>query len=186
MKKLLILSCLSLLVFTDLSAETVKRFHIGFDVGGCPITPDVNGYRFGGGIGVQVSKRVGFIAEFGYAFNTSNRVRHYRQPENMTTTFSSVPLSGSIVLITPVTEGFSAHIGLGLGYYLMKIRDEYFYNDTSSGYETKSQGLAPHVSLGFEAEVIKRITIYASVKEIIGKSEWYDRYEGETNDIHFS
>jgi hypothetical protein len=70
MEKLFILTSLGLLFFTDLSADTGKRFHIGLDVGGCPVSQHLNGYRIGGGIGVKVSRRVGLIAEFDYAFNT--------------------------------------------------------------------------------------------------------------------
>ena len=116
MRKLFVLLCISLLFLTGLSAETGKRFHFGLDVGGVPITPDVTGYRIGGGIGVKVSTHWGFIAEFGYAVNTSEK-EYVRNQWSYRTSYSSIPLSGSIVFITPVTEGFSAHIGLGFGYY---------------------------------------------------------------------
>jgi hypothetical protein len=188
MRKLLVPLCLCLLFFTDLSAETGKSFHVGLDIGGVPITPDVIGYRIGGGIGVKLSKRLGFIAEFGYAVNRSEKER-VRNSWRERTTFSSIPLSGSIVLITPVTEGFSAHIGLGVGYYFMKIKEERRYYSTTSEYKTKSDGIAPHVSLAIEAKVGKRTTICASVKEIIGKTRWYGLYNlfgAESKQIHFS
>jgi hypothetical protein len=59
-------------------------------------------------------------------------------------------------------------------------------NDGRQVHDTRIQGIAPHVSLAFEAEVTKRITIHASVKEIVGKGKRDNPYSPvKEDDIHF-
>jgi hypothetical protein len=192
MKKLFILLSSSLLLFTGVFAETSRRFSVGFNVGGCRIVENMDGYRIGGEFGFQISRRMGFLAEFGYAYNTSS---YEGSSYTGKWTYSSVPVSASLVFITPVTENFSAHIGLGLGYYSIRFKSRTTYdNKDSNPYipypypdpDYRVKGLAPHVCMVIEAAVSKQITMIAGVKQIIGKSELEGDSGSSKIDLYFS
>lgn len=212
MKKIAIFGISGLLflfaAFKDIKAERQNKAYIGMDAGGCRIYEDVNGYRIGGELGFHVAKRLGLVLDFGYAFNTTVfKTNDGLDSSEYKVTYSSFPVSCAVVLITPVSEVFSVEIGAGLGYHFVRVNREgavngsndgpssYSYIDPYYSYGTgteKIRGFAPHVRFAVEVEVTKRMSIYAGVKQIIGKGNLKEGRVGygasglSRSDVHFS
>ena len=146
MKKAMILVSIGIFLFSIvlpvLSYAAGKGFYLGMNFGGMPIAGTFNGYGVGGEIGFQFSERVAIMGEVEYGYQSyshesSGEYYSYHDEMNL----STVPISGSLVFITPIGEKFSARIGAGLGYYSIKIkqtsRESNAYYGSESEVETQ-------------------------------------------------
>ncbi|MBL7083780.1 MAG: porin family protein [Candidatus Aminicenantes bacterium] len=197
MKKIIILMCFLCLIFGTISPavseESGRGVSLGVSVGAYSIVMYFNSYRFCGELGYQFTERIGIMGEFGYASTTQSyesRSNSYSSSSKMT--YSGVPISVTLLFITPVTKRFSPYVGLGVGHYSMTIKEEWTfqspYYGTDSETETdKIKGFAPHFTVGIESEVLNRVIIFGEVKQIVGKTklEKTDEYGYSKEDIHF-
>jgi len=174
------------------SEESGKGLSLGVNVGAFPIVYYFKAYRFGGEIGYQFTERIGIMGEFAYALTTQSyeaRSSSYSTTDKMT--YSAVPISVTLLFITPVTKRFSPYLGLGVGHYSITIKDEWTYDGyfgPDSDTETeKIKGFAPHFTVGVEFEIFKRVTISGEVKQIVGKTkfEQTDDWGYEKEDFEF-
>lgn len=185
MKKIFIFLGVSILILGGISpalnGETQKGLHLGVSIGTFPFVPAFNSYRVGGEIGYQFTDRVGINMEFGYGYITSNyesdeQSQYFQSSYSRETTYSAVPISGSLLFTTPVGNGFTAYVGIGLGYYTIKIKNDWtressYSGTTSDTAEEEAKGFAPHINIGIESAISKRITIFGELKHIVGKIE---------------
>lgn len=197
MKKIIILICFFCLIFGTISPAVSEKsgrgLSLGVNVGAFPIVLYFNSYRFGGELGYQFTERIGIMGEFAYASTTQSyesRSNSYSSSSKMT--YSAVPISVTLLFITPVTKRFSPYVGLGVGHYSITIKDEWTYQSpyygTDSSTETdKIKGFAPHFTVGVESEISNRVTIFGEVKQIVGKTKFEERdeYGYSKEDIHF-
>jgi hypothetical protein len=197
MKKAMILVSIGIFLFgiilPIMSNAAGKGFNLGMNFGGIPIAGTFNGYSIGGEIGFQFSERVAFTCEVGYGYQSysyESSGEYYSYSDEVI--LSTVPISGSLVFITPIGEKFSARIGAGLGYYLIKIneisRESSTYYGSESREETKDiNGIAPHVSFGIETAISKYASIYGEVKYSVGKAvlEEDNTYGSSKSDLLF-
>lgn len=193
MKKPIILMCFFYFIFCVVcptaSGESGKGISLGANFGTFPILEGYNSYRYGGEVSYQISNRIGIVGEFAYAYRTSSAKQetpYYSFSSKMT--YSSIPISASLVFITPIDKRFSTYIGAGLGYCEIKVVSEYTF-DTESETETqKIDRIAPHFNVGIETSISKRIAIFGEVKQIMGKAKFKETeepgYSSET-DVHF-
>ena len=167
-------------ITTESFGETGKGFYLGVGVGSFPVWI-FNSYYVSGEIGYRFSKRVGIVADVGYGSISSYHESrsssiYYPYSRSNTSTYNSFPISGSLIISAPVGDNFLGYVGLGLGYYKTKMKDESTYQNSYNGTnsrteESESKGLAPHVSFGIEFAVSKMITIFGELKHIVGLTE---------------
>jgi len=184
MKKVIIVMGIGLVILGGISSnsfgETGKGFYLGIGGGTFPVWI-FNSYHVSGEIGYRFSKRFGIVADVGYGLisihNESNNTNeNYPYSRSSTTTYSSFPVSGSLIISTPVGENFIGYVGLGLGYYKLKTKMESTHQNSYSGTtsdtdESESKGFAPHISIGMEWAVSQQITIFGELKHIVGNAE---------------
>lgn len=183
MKKIIHFFCFCIFILwalcPHLSAEPQRGVHFGISAGAFPIFWAFNSYRFGAEIGYRTG-RIAFITEVAYGHTTSeyesrSDYEYYSYSSSSKTTYTSIPISGSLLYITPLSESFSAYVGVGFGYYTIKVKEKSSSQNTyySSTYtdEEEAKGFAPHVSLGLESSIAKGISIFGEVKQIVGKAE---------------
>lgn len=171
-------------------AETGKGFYLGVGVGAFPVWI-YNSYHVSGEIGFRFSKRIGIAADVGYGsissyYESEYTNEYYPYSSSSTMTYRSTPISGSLIISTPVGENFMGYIGIGLGYYKIKLIEksthQNSYNGTTSDTdEYESKGLAPHISFGIEFAVSRQTTIFGDLKHIVGQSE-----SEQTRDNYYS
>ena len=91
-------------------------------------------------------------------------------------TYRSTPISGSLTISTPVGDKFIGYVGIGLGYYKLKLIEKSTYQNSYNGLTTdtdelESKGLAPHISLGIEFAVSRQTAIFGDLKHVVGQSK---------------
>ncbi|UCC38993.1 MAG: outer membrane beta-barrel protein, partial [Candidatus Aminicenantes bacterium] len=168
MKKIIILMCFFCFIFGTISpavsGESGKGLSLGVNVGAFPIVYYYKAYRIGGEIGYQFTERIGIMGEFAYASTTdSYESRSSSSSSSDKITYSAVPISVTLLFITPVTKRFSPYVGLGVGHYSITIKDEWTYQSSLYGSDSetwteKIKSFAPHLAVGVEFEIFKRVT----------------------------
>jgi hypothetical protein len=151
----------------------------GLSFGAQPFANLASGYRVGGELGIQFSNHFAFVGDVSYAFQTYSyeyvsAYGSYSSSTKSETTYSTVPLCGSLVFIAPVGEKMSARIGAGVGYYLIKSHYVRARKNSYGGTDNKDEtdeikGIAPHVSLGLEVTVSKNARIFGQARYSVGK-----------------
>ena len=173
-------------ITTDSFGETGKGFYLGVGVGSFPVWV-FNSYYVSGEVGFRFSKRVGIVADVGYAqlsahHESESAYVYYNSSYSSTITYRSVPISGTLIISTPVGDNFLGYVGRGLGYYKTKMKEESAYQNGYNGPgsdtdESETKGFAPHVSFGIEFAVSKQITIFGELKHIVGLTESEEKEE---------
>jgi hypothetical protein len=79
-------------------------------------------------------------------------------------TYTSVPISLSLLFITHVSKNFSTYIGLGIGHYFIRIEEDWTHQSpwygTENGTEVdKFKDYAPHINFG--NETIVRLAVFS-------------------------
>ena len=181
MKKSIIFAIfLFLFIFSQsvLFAEDTKRgASIGLTAGAYPFMWNFNSYRFGGEIGYQFTSRIGIMAEFAYAGAKSSYKYSGNSAESSREyTYTSVPMSLSLLFITPVSNNFSTYIGLGVGHYSIKIEEDWTHQSpwlgTESGTEVdKFKEFAPHILFGIETAASKSMIFFGEIRQSVGKTK---------------
>jgi len=201
MKKSRILVSIGIFLFAvispALSDAAGRGLNLGLNFGGMPIVGGYNGYSFGGEIGLQFSERVALVGEIAYGYQSyshESSSQYYEEIYSYSSemTLSTVPISGSLVFITPIGEKLSARIGVGLGHYSIKIHETWRDSDPYYGTETEEEtekvnGIAPHISLGIETAISKYASLYGEVKYSVGKAvlEKENSYGTSKSDLQF-
>jgi opacity protein-like surface antigen len=196
MKKIIILICSCCFIFSaicpELSGAPGRGFSFGINVGIFPIewhldTFLVDNYYgkrqsvflFGGELGYQFTERIRIIGEFAYGRESGLNKTQYDTGDisYMKATYSSMPVSASLLFITPVNKRASFYMGIGLGYYKIISKSEYgSMGEITYSYADKIRGLAPHINFGIESALSKRISFFSEVIIIVGKTKL--KYEG--------
>lgn len=191
MKKYIILILFCSIIFSanysTLFAETGRGFNFGVSVGTFPFVWSNNGIKplnslcLSGRIGCQFTKHFGIIGEVAYSYassytKTTSTWNGYW--ESQETNHTTIPMTLSLIYSEPISERFTAYIGLGFGYYQMKHKD--FYNRNNGTIRSwteadKTNTLVPHFNLGSEFSIFNKIKIFFEIKKTIGKA----RFEGE-------
>ena len=172
MKKILILICFYFFVFGSIChtsfAEPSRGLILGIKIGTFPIVTFFNSYRFGGEVGYQLTNSISIIGEFAYGETTNSWFtgsvgsghRFYDA------TYSCIPIRASLLLPLIKVKTFSIYWGPGLGYYFITIKTyELIRNLTET---TKIKGFAPHLNIGMELRVLKRVAIFGELKQFFG------------------
>jgi opacity protein-like surface antigen len=177
-----------------LYAETGRGFNFGVSVGTFPFVWSNNGIKtlnslcLSGRIGCQFTRHFGIIGELAYSYarsytKTTSTWNEYW--ESQETNHTTIPVTLSLIYSEPISERFTAYIGLGFGYYQMKHKD--FYNRNNGTLQSwtdadKINTLVPHFSLGSEFSIFPKIKIFYEIKKTIGKARFeYELYGGATN-----
>jgi opacity protein-like surface antigen len=143
---------------------------------------------------INLTERIGIVGEFayGYATHSYGYKDNYGYSFSKKTTYSSVPINASLLFITPVGKRFSTYIGLGIGYYLIKVKEDWIGKSTLYGTKSDTEtdrmnGFAPHINVGIETAVSMRIVIFGEVKQIVGKTKFKETDEDgySERDVHF-
>jgi hypothetical protein len=165
-----------------------KGFSLGIKIGTFPIVTFFNSYHFGGEVGYQLTNSVSIIGEFAYgkATNSWREGTLYLGYRFYNATYSCIPIRASLLLPLIKIKTFSIYWGPGLGYYFITIKThEEIRNLTET---TKIKGLAPHLNIGVELRVLKRVAIFGELKRIFGP-EWLREIEayGDSyyKNVHF-
>jgi opacity protein-like surface antigen len=196
MKKLITLISFGSLVLWGfspaLSAESGRGFSLGASVGGFSAGAGANGLRFGGEFSYQFTDHLGLLFEVASGKITQNYESSdtYGYSYRDKSTYSSTPISASLLFIAPLGKGFSVYAGIGLGYHWIAIKDEwtshYSWSEDDSKNETeKFDGLAPHFSLGAETQIFKRIAVFGEVKHVVGKTKFEKTEQDEYHSAHY-
>lgn len=184
MKKAIGLMVVGLVIFGGISVETYgetgKGFHLGLGAGTFPVWI-FNSYYVSAEIGYRFTKRVGILIDAGYSYTSSSYESeesegYYHYSYTSETAYTSIPISGSLLVTTPVGDNFIAYVGLGAGYYKTKIKEDWTRQSSYSGTksdtdEVEAKGFAPHISIGMEFSIFDQTTIFAELKHIMGRSE---------------
>jgi hypothetical protein len=151
-----------------LLAAPTKGFSLGIKIGTFPIVTFFNSYHFGGEVGYQLTNSVSIIGEFAYgeatnSWHTGSVGSGHRFYD---ATYSCIPIRASLLLPLIKVKTFLIYWGLGLGYYFITIKTyEEIRNLTET---TKIKGLAPHLNIGMELRVLKRVAIFGELKYVFG------------------
>ena len=171
MNKILILICFYFFVFGSIChtsfAEPSRGLILGIKIGTFPIVSFFNSYRFGGEVGYQFTNSVSIIGEFAYGEVTNSWPgADYWVGDIFNATYSCIPIRASLLLPLIKVKTFSIYWGPGLGYYFITIKTyELIRNLTET---TKIKGLAPHLNIGVELRVLKRVAIFGELKYVFG------------------
>ncbi len=177
MKKIFFFGCLYFFIFSGafpvLAENSERGASIGVNIGSFPIARTLDSYRLGVEFGFQFTERIGIKGETAYAFTSSSyEAKSAVSSTSGKTTHACIPVSASLLFSTPVSEKFSAFMGIGLGYYFTTIKE---YQDGSETDTDKIKGFAPHISIGIESAVSSKIAFIGEVKQIVGKLKWKDK-----------
>jgi len=169
-----------------------KWVHFGVSAGSFPFMY-LNNYCIKGELGFQLSERVGILAEIGYCFMTSESESRgtsnsYTSSSESKNTYTIFPISASLLYTAPLGKNLSAYIGAGIGYYKVKLKNEYTYTSHWSGTETdvdeeEGDGIIPHISIGLDFSIADQVSLFGELKQGVGKiifeeteSEYYTDY----------
>lgn len=185
MKKILVLMCFYFFVFGSIChisfAEPTRGFILGIKIGTHPIFTYFKSYSFGGEAGYQLTNNISILGEFAYGKATNWGHGPLGEPvwPYWGATYSCIPIRASVLRSIIKAKTFSIYLGGGLGYYLITVK----WNET-----TKIKGLAPHVNIGMDLMVLKRVAIFGELKKVFGP-EWLreiERYDDPwEQNVHF-
>jgi len=206
MKKSLLLGVVGWLILSvSLPAKGVESgvgMSLGLNVGGFPFFYGTNSLNYGGELGIQFLQRIAFRAEISFATVTSSYENEYvgtyfSSSYTDKTTYSAVPISGTLLYKAPINPYLSANVGAGFGYYPISIKEEWteeytssygLYSDSDSDSETENfDGFAPHFSAGLELFLSGHFVVFGDIRHIVGKTKYEDRDGGSfySSDVHF-
>jgi len=174
------LLCVVLATAVPVSAAPSGRGLIfGINAGISPTVWFYNAYRFGVEAGFRFSERFALVAEASYGSATYESSAGWRETlyiNSAKTTYTVLPVSLTLSYFAPVSDRLAVCLGFGGGYYSLsitsKVEDQgyYYYPQTTTETE-KAQAFAPHLCLGFEYELLKKVVIIGEVRQSAGKTK---------------
>jgi opacity protein-like surface antigen len=196
MKKVIVFVCLlgvGFLCAGPAEAETPARLFIG-GYAGMSHFSGYQGYGFGGEIGVQISERLGLVAEgaIGTITSSSSYNSSYSTSQE-TLKLAMTPICLSVHLTAPLGDNFQPYIGAGMAYCSLKMTDTYSSQTTgfsapSSTTETRNlHAIAPVFMLGMSVSLAKNVRIFGECRQIVAKDTYTSTslYSTSKNDIFF-
>jgi len=178
----------------SLSGKSEKRAYYGVNFGTFPLVSFFDLYRLGGEVGYQFAERFSIVGEFAYGHTNSSYGPWGHRQLSGKIKYGSIQINASLIFIVPLTKRLIHYVGLGLGLYSIKTKDDWTDSPMIPPYESSSgtitsqiMGFAPHFNFGIEFAVSNRIKVFSegkliyatsALKEIPGLSD-----EGE---VHFS
>jgi len=157
------------------SEESRKGSSIGAHYGGASLIGSNHGNLIGAEFMYRFKERMALRAEFSYS-STSSTFKTSGQyfTTTDTTSYSLFPVDFTFLYFVPVNNKFSAYFGAGGGYYSLSIKEESQEQTGNSQSQQvtetyKLNALAPHLCLGFEADISKRFGIYGETKYFVAK-----------------
>jgi len=183
MKKTAFVACLLLSFLgtaVHVSAVPSGRVLIfGINAGISPTVWFYNAYRVGVEAGFRFSERFALVAEASYGSATYESSAGWRETlyiSSAKTTYAVLPVSLTLSYFAPVSDRLAVCLGFGGGYYSLsitsKVEDQgyYYYPQTTTETE-KAKAFAPHLCLGFEYELSKKVVIIGEVRQSAGKTK---------------
>lgn len=198
MKRIFILICFFCFIFggmcPSLSGKSGRRAYFGVNFGTFPLVSFFDLYRLGGEVGYQFTERTGIIGEFAYGHTNSSYGPWGNRRLSGKIKYGCIQINVSLIYIVPLRKRLTHYVGLGLGLYSIKIKENWTdfpmippYEPSSGTITKKIMGFAPHFNFGIEFAVSNRITVFSEGKLIYALSELKEipglSDEGE---VHFS
>jgi len=183
MKKNPVYICLLLAVLeTAIPVSAVasgRGLNFGINAGISPIVWFYNAYRFGVEAGFRFSKRLALVAEASYGstiYKSSAGWEESPYTNSVKTTYAAMPVSLTLYYFAPVSDRLAVCLGLGGGYYSLSIKTEtetkyLYYNPETTTETQKVRAFAPHLCLGFEYDLLKKVVIVGEVRQSAGKTK---------------
>ncbi len=190
MKNRLLLICFLFVVLgaaVPMTASASGRgLNFGINAGISPTVWFYNAYRVGAEAGFRFSDRLGLVAEVGFGSTTYKSSAGWQEDSSSSsakTTYAAMPASLALHFFTPVNSRLAVYLGLGGGYYSLSIKNEtedrsLYYNPQTTAETQKAQAFAPHVCLGLECGLSKKVFMVGEVRQSAGKTKvsTIDRY----------
>lgn len=190
MKKNLVFICLLFVIQTVSIPATVsasgRGLNFGINIGISPTVWFYDASRAGVEAGFRFSDRLGLVAEAGFGTTTYRSSAGWQEDSYISTaktTYAAIPASLTLDCFTPVNDRLAVYLGLGCGYYSLSIKNEAevraLYGNPQTTTETqKARAFAPHVCLGFECGLLKKMMLVGEVRQSAGKTKvsTTDRY----------
>ena len=197
MKRISILICFFCFIFCSicpsLSGKSGKRAYFGVNFGTFPLVSFFDLYRLGGEAGYQFAERTGIVGEFAYGNTNSTYGPWGNRQLSGEIEYSCIQINVSLIHLVPLGKRLTHYLGIGLGFYSIKTKDDWIgssmvppYEQSSGTITNTTMGFAPHFNFGMEFAVTNRIKVFSEgkliyvtsgLKEIPGYSN-----EGE---VHF-
>jgi len=163
------------------AAGTDREFSVAASFGSYPVPNQITlaksyALRYGLEIGYQISGRLRVSGEVQYAYWSQ-----YNRADDTETgdfnwskaSYSSTPILLSLIYVVPIDKTFTFFLGAGAGYhpFTLKARNVIHSGgvdvlDSQNKYD--GHGIFPHISLGLETVLSKRISVFGQVRELIG------------------
>ena len=176
------------------SEESRKGSSIGVHYGGASLIGSNHGNLVGAEFMYRFKERMAVKAEFSYA-STSSTFKTSGQYFTTTdiTSYSLFPVDFTFLYFVPLNNKFSAYFGAGGGYYSLSIKEESWEQTGNSQSQQSTEtyklnALAPHLCIGFEADISKRFGIYGETKYFVAKDTLHkntEDYFSTEQDINF-
>lgn len=181
MKKVYYFVCLLLIsatiVFPTENKESKRKLDFGVCVGGFPFYSGHNSFIISGDIGFQFSKRIGMKADISYTQYTHSYESKIKGgiDQSGESSYSTLPVSLSFLFKSVINDIVRADIGIGVGYYPIKIKEEYTRYTPQSGTVKesdvfKTNRMAPHFLVGLESWISCRIAVFGEMRHVLGKA----------------
>jgi len=174
------LLCVVLAMAMPVSAARSRRGLIfGINAGISPTVWFYNAYRFGVEAGFLFSERLALFAEASYGSATYESSAGWQETlytNSAKTTYAVLPVSLTLYYFAPVSDRLAVCLGLGGGDYFLsittKVDDQgYYYLPQTTTETQKARAFAPHLCLGFEYELLKKVVIIGEVRQSAGKTK---------------
>jgi len=190
MKKSLVFICF-LFVVQDVAIPATalasgRGLNFGINIGISPTVWFYNACRAGVEAGFRFSDHLGLVAEAAFGATTYKSSAGWQEDPYISsakTTYAAMPASLTLHCFTPVNDRLAVYLGLGCGYYSLLIKNEaevrgLDYNPQTTTETQEAQAFAPHVCLGFECGLLKKMVMVGEVRQSAGKTKisTTDRY----------
>jgi hypothetical protein len=161
------------------AAPSGRGLIFGINAGISPTVWFYNAYRFGVEAGFRFSERLALVAEASYGSTTYKSSAGWQESSytnSAKTTYTVLPVSLTLYYFAPVSDRLAVCLGFGGGDYSLSIKTEtetkyLSYNPETTTETEKARAYAPHICLGFEYELLKKVMIIGEVRQSAGKTK---------------
>lgn len=197
MKRIFILICFFCFIFgsmcPSLSGKSGKGAYFGVNFGTFPLVSFFDLYRLGGEAGYQFTERFDIVGEFAYGHTNSSYGPWGNRRLSGKIKYGCIQINVSLIYIVPLTKRLTHYVGLGIGLYSIKTKDDWTdspmippYEQSSGTITNKIMGFAPHFNFGIEFAVSNRITVFSEGKLIYATSALKEIYGfSDEGEVHF-